>query len=158
MAIIVGNCFHIQEHLLSELGRSHLPLGHTQGEKHKWEQGRGYHGDRREEHILLGWVSATKKTCWKRLCSVLPDSLTLSPACPHLKLLPELLVDVVHFRDGDVVILSLLLVQQLEPGEWERETHFALSFLLSFCALHPKRTCTTSDFLRARRPPVWLPL
>lgn len=35
--------------------------------------------------------------------------------CPHLKLLSELQVDVVHLGDGDVVILSLLLVQQLVP-------------------------------------------
>lgn len=38
---------------------------------------------------------------------------------PHLKLLSELQVDVVHLGDGNVVVLSLLLVQQLVPERGE---------------------------------------
>lgn len=41
---------------------------------------------------------------------------------PHLELLPQLQVHVVHLGDGNVVVLSLLLAQQLVPGTlktWE---------------------------------------
>lgn len=47
---------------------------------------------------------------------------------PHLKLLPELQVDVVHLRDGNVVVLSLLLVQQLVP---ERDKNSISFFIFS---------------------------
>lgn len=51
--------------------------------------------------------------------------LTLSP---HLKLLSELQVDAVHLGNGNVVIFSLLLAQQLVP---EGKRDFCINFYLS---------------------------
>lgn len=53
---------------------------------------------------------------------------------PHLKLLSELQVDVVHLGDGNVVIFSLLLVQQLVPerGKDEMEKSESTFYLIFF--------------------------
>lgn len=69
----------------------------------QWRTVPGYHGDGKEE--VSG--TTTKKT------SGFIEFYDFS--WPHLKLLPELQVGVVHLRDRDIVILSLLLVQQLVP-------------------------------------------
>lgn len=48
-----------------------------------------------------------------------------NPSRPHLKLLPELQVDVIHLGNGNVVILSLFLVQQLVPERKVPEVELA---------------------------------
>lgn len=84
---------------------------------------------------------------------------------PHLKLLPELQVDVVHLGDGNVVVLSLLLVQQLVPERDKNNVHYFFFMTLVFwrsalCQLsddlkHPvqyaeKHTCSVAQGL-----PIW---
>ncbi len=65
--------------------------------------------------------------------------------CPHLKLLPELQVDVVHLGNGNVVILSLLLVQQFVPMREKMEKGESVFLKLLFLppiihASHPLST------------------
>lgn len=54
---------------------------------------------------------------------------------PHLKLLSKLQVDIIHLRDGDIVILALLLVQQLVP-DGERKIRWDDNKLMTFLFLN----------------------
>lgn len=45
---------------------------------------------------------------------------------PHLELLPQLQVHVVHLGDGNVVVLPLLLAQQLVPATLKTDVFIRL--------------------------------
>lgn len=55
---------------------------------------------------------------------------------PHLELLPQLLVHVAHLRDGDVVVLPLLLAEQLIPGGLATRGEGVLISLVLVCEGH----------------------
>lgn len=59
---------------------------------------------------------------------------------PHLKLLPQLQVDVIHLRDGNVVVLPLLLAEQLIPGTLEKHREGASVYLLLVCKSYLRGT------------------
>lgn len=55
---------------------------------------------------------------------------------PHLELLPQLQVHVVHLRDGNVVVLPLLLAEQLIPGRLETRGEGVFIYLVLVCQGH----------------------
>lgn len=101
--------------------RSDLPLWHTGWKAQAgtctrlpWWQERGTH---------FAKVSVTKKATYTLTeCYKFTTWVDL-PLHPHLKLLPELQVDIIHLGNGNVVILALFLVQQLVPEKRYRGSH-----------------------------------
>lgn len=59
---------------------------------------------------------------------------------PHLELLPQLQVHVVHLRDGNVVVLPLLLAEQLVPGRSDPRGEGVFMCLVLLCEGHLRQT------------------
>lgn len=102
-------------------GENDLPLRRT-GWKAQVGTGWGYHGDR-DTHFVKMSAYKYNRHVWQRKSSYAFIRVR-NRAAPHLKLLSELKVDIIHLGNGNIVVLSLFLVQQLVPDSKESREMF----------------------------------